>query len=141
MDTLSAKFSKMHTSLSELFKKLMKNTKCKEKLLLWMRKVIVLNSDKKKSHSHTPLASDGFFYNYIDTLLILCKPFTGDFTKFANFLGKINCFYLANNDNITNARIVMDKIDHEAENDFDSLVDLGSDFGPHLSGFTINPVA
>lgn len=93
----------------------MKQNNCKDKLLLWMRRAVSLNSDKKKYHSFTPLASDGFILNYISTLLILCKPFVGNFNKFSNFLTKINCFYMATNDQIENAKIAFEKIEHGAE--------------------------
>lgn len=51
----------------------------------------------------TPVASDGFILNYVDTLLQLCKPFVGNFAKYGTFIGKINCFYLATNDQIDKA--------------------------------------
>ena len=60
--------------------------------------------------THTPVASDGFVYNYIDLLLQLCKPFVNNFQKYGNFLQKINCFYLVNNDFISKATD-MEKID------------------------------
>jgi len=75
----------------------MKNGECKERLLLWMRRAVSLNSDKQKYHSFTPLATDGFILNYIGTLLVLCKPFVSNFSKYGTFLSKINCFYLVNN--------------------------------------------
>jgi hypothetical protein len=96
----------------------MKLTKCKDRLLLWMRKAASLNSDKQKYHSFTPVASDGFILNYINTLLILSKPFVSNFNKYGNFINKINCFYLVNNDHIENAKISMEKIELGAEDEF-----------------------
>lgn len=61
------------------------------------------------------MASTGFTFNFITTLLILCKPFTGNFTKYSNFIGKINCFYLANNDQIQNTKDKFEKIEHGIE--------------------------
>jgi len=53
--------------------------------------------------THTPVASDGFILNYIDLMLLLCKPFTSNFSKFPNFIQKINCFYLMSDDYILKA--------------------------------------
>ena len=53
--------------------------------------------------THTPVASDGFILNYIDLMLLLCKPFTSNFSKFPNFIQKINCFYLMSDDYIMKA--------------------------------------
>jgi len=69
MDEVSKRFYALHTSLSEVVKKLMKNTNCKEKLLKWMRHAVDLNLDKRKMHVTKPVASDGFILNYIDLLL------------------------------------------------------------------------
>jgi hypothetical protein len=115
MDNLSTKFYNFHISISEVIKKLMKSSGCKDKLLLWLRKAVSLNADKEKYHTFTPLASDGFILNYIDTILILCKPFVGTFTKYGNFLNKINCFYLINDAQIDNAKDKIDKVEHEVE--------------------------
>lgn len=54
--------------------------------------------DKQKMYTNKPVASDGFILNYIDLLLILCKPFIGNFQKYPKFLPKINSFYLVTDD-------------------------------------------
>jgi hypothetical protein len=46
MDGLSAKLFSFHTTISEVIKKLMKNPKSKDKVLLWLRKAVSLNMDK-----------------------------------------------------------------------------------------------
>jgi hypothetical protein len=81
----------------------------------------------------TPLASDGFVLNLIDTLLILCKPFVGNFQKYGTFLNKINCFYITNNDQIDRA----DKIEKIDSSDVSDLILLGAPGS--LSGVTLNP--
>jgi len=48
MDTMSQKFVNLHTSLSDAIKKLMKQPVCKDRLLLWMRRTVVMNHDKQK---------------------------------------------------------------------------------------------
>jgi hypothetical protein len=70
MDTLATKIFNFHTVITDIIKKLLKkNDACKARVLLWLRKVVSLNMDKSKYHSMTPLASDGFVLNLIDTLL------------------------------------------------------------------------
>lgn len=69
MDQLGTKFFNLHSSLSEVIKKLLKNQNCKERVLQWMRAAVGLNMDKQKMFSHTPTATDGFVLNYIDLLL------------------------------------------------------------------------
>ena len=103
MESIAAKFSNLHSNLADVIKKLMKNAKCKDRVLEWMRMAISLNLDKQKMFTHTPVASDGFILNYIDLLLQLCKPFTANFQKYHQFLGRINCFYLMTDDYITKA--------------------------------------
>lgn len=98
MDQVSAKLHSMHTQISDIVKKLMKNGNCKDRVLLWMRQAVALNMDKQKMFTQKPVASDGFILNYIDLLLILCKPFIGNFEKYPNFLSKINSFYLITDD-------------------------------------------
>ena len=46
MDGLSAKLFSFHTTITEVIKKLMKNPKSKDKVLLWLRKAVSLNMDK-----------------------------------------------------------------------------------------------
>jgi hypothetical protein len=72
----------------------MKDGKSKEKVIIWLRSAVELNLDKAKMFSQSPLSSDGFNLNFINLLLILSKPFTGNFAKYHTFLPKINCFYL-----------------------------------------------
>jgi len=79
MNQLGAKFFNLHTSLSDVIKKLMKNPNCKERVLQWLRSAVSLNMDKQKMFSHSPVATDGFILNCIDLLLQLCKPFTSNF--------------------------------------------------------------
>lgn len=69
MENLSSRFFNLHTNLAEIIKKLMKQADCKARVLLWMRQAVSLNLDKTKMFTHTPVASDGFVYNYIDLLL------------------------------------------------------------------------
>lgn len=95
MDQLGTKFFNLHSSLNEIIKKLLKSENCKERVLQWLRAAVSLNMDKQKMFTHSPVATDGFILNYIDLLLQLCKPFTSNFTKYGNFIGKINCFYLS----------------------------------------------
>jgi len=66
-------------------------------------------------YTQSPVASDGFILNYADLLLILCKPFTGVFSKFPNFLSKINPFYLMTNKFVPGARDRIDKIERRPE--------------------------
>ena len=87
----------------------MKNGKSKDRVLDWMRMAITVNMDKQKMFTHTPVASDGFILNFIDLLLQLCKPFTSNFSKYHQFLSRINCFYLMTDDYIGAAR-KMEKI-------------------------------
>jgi hypothetical protein len=82
MDEVSKTFFGLHSALAEVVKKLMKNANSKEKLLKWMRHAVDLNLDKQKMMTMKPVASHGFVLNYIDLLLQLCKPFTGDLTKY-----------------------------------------------------------
>jgi len=105
----------------------MKNAECKERLLLWLRKSVSLNLDKQKYHSFTPLASDGFVLNLVDTLLLLCKPFTGNFQKYGNFLNKINCFYLADDKQIDGAKDKLEKVEHGVEETVQSLLKSHAD--------------
>jgi len=59
----------MHSTLVEVIKKLMKNANSKDKVLAWLRQAVVLNLDKHKFRSTTPMATEGFILNYIDLLL------------------------------------------------------------------------
>lgn len=109
MEQVAGKFANLHVNLAAVIKALMKNAKCKDKVLEWMRVAVSLNMDKQKMFTHTPVASDGFILNFIDLLLQLCKPFTGQFSKYQQFLSRINCFYLMTDDYIHKAR-KMEKI-------------------------------
>ena len=79
---MAAKFSNLHTNLAEVLKKLMKNAKCKDKVLEWLRTAITLNMEKQKMFTQAPVATDGFILNFVDLLLQLCKPFTANFSKY-----------------------------------------------------------
>ena len=46
LNQLGAKFFNLHTSLSDVIKKLMKNPNCKERVLQWLRSAVSLNMDK-----------------------------------------------------------------------------------------------
>lgn len=98
MDQVASKFYNLHLNVAEIIKKLMKNANCKEQVLKWLRLTMSLNLGKRKMYvdpfTATLQASDGFILNYIDLMLILCKPFIKDFHKFPTFINKINCFYL-----------------------------------------------
>ena len=109
MEQVAGKFSNLHGNLAAVLKALMKNAKCKDKVLEWMRMAISLNMDKQKMFTHTPVASDGFILNFIDLLLQLCKPFTANFSKYHQFISRINCFYLMTDEYIGKAR-KMEKI-------------------------------
>ena len=93
VDQISAKFHNLHNSLADILKKLMKSSS-KEKVLKWMRHAIDLNYDKQKMMQKHLVASNGFFLNYMDLLLILCKPFTGNFNNYGKFIGKVSSFYM-----------------------------------------------
>ena len=69
-----------------------------------MRHAIDLNLDKQKMMTNRPVASNGFILNYISLMLQLCKPFISDFTKYGQFIGKINCFYLSTNAYVKKAK-------------------------------------
>jgi hypothetical protein len=69
MDNLANRFYNLHTNLAELIKKLLKSSDCKARVMLWMRQAVSLNLDKQKMFTQTPVASDGFIYNFIDLLL------------------------------------------------------------------------
>ena len=56
-------------NLAEVLKKLMKNAKCKDRVLEWLRMAILLNMDKQKMFTQAPVASDGFILNFVDLLL------------------------------------------------------------------------
>ena len=97
IDKVGMKFHKFHEIIADILKKLIhKKHGCSDRVLLWMRKAVSLNLEKMKYHTNMPTASDGFVLNMIDTLFILCKPFTADFSKYHKFINKINCFYLSN---------------------------------------------
>jgi len=104
MEQVAAKFSNLHTNLADVLKKLMKNANCKDKVLEWLRMAVFLNMDKQKMFTQAPVATDGFILNFVDLLLQLCKPFTGNFTKYHQFLSKLNCFYLMTDDYIGKAK-------------------------------------
>jgi len=69
MDTVSSKFYNLHTTLSDIIKKLMKNSACKDRVLKWLRHAVDLNLEKSKMMAYKPVASNGFMLNYIDLLL------------------------------------------------------------------------
>jgi hypothetical protein len=73
-----------------------------------------LNFEGKKVVWAHQLASDGFYLNLIDLMLILCKPFMSDFQKYPTFIGKINCFYLATDDYFDKAS-ALDKIEQRSD--------------------------
>ena len=81
----------------------------KDRVLKWMRHALDLNYDKEKMVSHKPVASNGFFLNYIDVLLILCKPFTSNFNNYGKFMAKVSSFYMHQN------------ILHKAKDHFESI--------------------
>lgn len=119
----------------------MKNNECKDRLLLWLRKSVSLNLDKQKYHTFTPLASDGFVFNLISTLLQLCKPFTGNFQKFGNFLNKINCFYLQTDQYIDNAMQKFESLEHGVKDKIKAILtyQCNDNLDDMLSGVTMNP--
>jgi hypothetical protein len=82
MEQVAGRFSNMHVNLAEVLKKLMKNAKCKDKVLEWLRMAISLNMEKQKMFTQAPVATDGFILNFVDLLLQLCKPFTSNFSKY-----------------------------------------------------------
>lgn len=139
MDTLSQKFFNICSNVSDVIKKLMKHNSCKERLLLWLRQAVNLNHEKQKFVTYNPIASTGFALNYITTILILCKPFTGNFQKYSTFLGKINCFYLANNSQIANTKDKYEKIEHGIEDQISAILQSNGDVSDQMSGVTLNP--
>lgn len=92
-----------------------------------------------KYYTHNPIATRGFSLNYIITMLILCKPFTNNFNKYPSFLSKINCFYLANNDQIENTKDRFEKVKPGSEDLVKAC--LAQDIELDLSGVTLNPLA
>ena len=142
MDEVSKRFFSLHSALADIVKKLMKNANSKEKLLKWMRHAVDLNLDKQKMMTMKPVASNGFVLNYIDLLLQLCKPFTSEFTKYGNFISKINCFYLVSNKFVKKAKD-FEKIENRPETlrgiqDFIDGKDLPANL--KLSGLTLDPM-
>ena len=137
MEQVAGKFSNLHTALADVLKKLMKNANCKDKVLDWLRTAIFLNMDKQKMFTQAPVATDGFILNFVDLLLQLCKPFTGNFTKYHQFLSKLNCFYLMTDDYIGKAKN-MEKIGSSEEQRDRALAILSgaSKEAPDLSGVT-----
>ena len=120
-------------------KKLMKNANCKDRLLKWMRHAVDLNLDKQKMMTHKPVASNGFILNYISLLLQLCKPFIADFSKYGQFVSKINCFYLCSNNYVKKAKD-FEKIESSNQDKIDLYL-KGSNVEVALSGLTMPPVA
>jgi hypothetical protein len=116
----------------------MRNQACKERLLKWMRHAVDLNIDKQKMMTHRPVCSDGFILNYISLLLQLCKPFIADFSKYASFFGKINCFYLSTNAYVKKATD-FEKIESSNKEKIKSFLN-GSSVELNLSGLTLNPM-
>lgn len=104
MEQVASKFANLHINLAEVLKKLMKNANCKDKVLEWLRQAICLNMEKQKMFTQAPVASDGFILNFVNLLLQLCKPFTANFSKYQQFLSRINCFYLMTDDFIGKAK-------------------------------------
>lgn len=115
----------------------MKNQNCKARVLKWMRHAVDLNLEKNKIMSKYPVASNGFILNYIQLLLLLCKPFTGAFGKYGQFIGKVNCFYLSTNDYLKKAKD-FDKIDGSQKGAIEAY--LSGSNSVELSGFTQVPV-
>lgn len=68
----------------------------------------------------------------------MCKPFTGNFNKYGNFLGKINCFYLMSNNYLHKAKENFDKIESKPENiaKVEQFVKGNNPAGFELSGIT-----
>lgn len=95
-DKLATKFHGLHSSLADIIKALLKNKnpEVKARVMQWMRSAVGLNMELQKTMTQMPVASQGFVLNYVDLLLQLCKPFTGAFEKYKNFLDKVNCTYL-----------------------------------------------
>ena len=140
MDQTAAKFFSLHASLAEVVKKLMKNGNCKELVLKWMRHAVDLNLEKDKMVAHKPVATNGFFLNYLDLLLQLCKPFTVNSEKYANFLPKINCFYLLS----SSVLLKPEKFDLMVGGDnlkrIKRFIDGNADPGLQFSGVTMDPL-
>ena len=82
----------------------MRKDQCKDRVTKWLRHGVDFNREKSKMVANGPTASNGFILNYINLLLILCKPFTGNFNNYGKFLSKINCFYMSTNEYIKKAK-------------------------------------
>lgn len=54
-------------------------------------------------------------------------------------MGKINCFYLANNDQIQNTKDKFEKITHGVEDRVKQVLSSNEDVNELLSGVTLNP--
>lgn len=103
-----------------------------------MRHAVDLNTDKQKMMTHRPVASNGFILNYTSLLLQLCKPFIADFSKYGQFIGKINCFYLSTNNYVKKAKD-FEKIEMSNKDKIESYLN-GSSTDLTFSGLTLNPV-
>mmetsp|Transcript_6584 Transcript_6584/g.10591 ORF Transcript_6584/g.10591 Transcript_6584/m.10591 type:complete len:170 (+) Transcript_6584:1382-1891(+) len=131
----------MHGQIADVIKKLMKNPKCKERTLTWLRMAMDVNYDKKKFKTNKPVASNGFILNYMDVLLQLCKPFIANFEKYPNFYSKLNCFYFHDSTYIGTAD-KFDKLVSSQEGREEHVKFLtGGNSHLKMSGVTTNPVS
>ena len=119
---------------------LMKNKKCKERVQKWMRHAIDLNLEKEKMVAHKPVATNGFILNLIDVLLLLCKPFTGNFEKYGNFLTKINCFYFMSGVLRKQEKFDLNCAGEKLEN-VKKFIKGEDQNGLEFSGVTMNPIS
>ena len=91
-----------------------KKAEVKARVMLWMRKAVSLNLELQKTMTQKPVASQGFVLNYVNMLLQLCRPFTGNFEKYKTFLEKLNCTYLLT-DRFVEKATSMDKVEISPE--------------------------
>ena len=68
-------------------------------------------------YTQTPVASDGFILNLLDTILLFCKPFTSKFSDFWQQFPKINVLYLID-DRYGLPGTKIEKIDNDIVNNF-----------------------
>lgn len=103
----------------------------------WMRSAVGLNMELQKTMTQQPVASQGFVLNFIDLLLQLCRPFTGSFEKYKNFLDKVNCTYLVT-DTFVQKASTLDKIETSPEKlrVLQDYLEGKSQAAPKLSGIT-----
>jgi len=74
--------------------KLMKNPKCKSRVLDWLRATFNTNVEKNKFGPGSASASrDGFILNMASVMLLFCNPFTQNIGKYEDTIPKFTSLY------------------------------------------------